>query len=237
MRSVPLIVCLVLSTISTSRSLELSDFVGGRGRNWNAINVLQTGDAELRAGNYQAARRDFDAAIRADPTLWVAIYWRAKLSAIEHKWQQVVTDCNEVLRQESTFVEAAILRGVAYSELGRHAAALHELNSVIALRPSRIEAFAWALERRAWLRATSPDASVRNARAAIDDAKKACGMSQWKDAGPIDTLATASASAGDFDSAVRYEQQAIQASRAGGLGKVLQHHLAIFQQHRQVTAR
>ena len=81
MRVFPFIVWSVLASAALSRDLELSDFVGGVGRNWNAIKALEDGDAEMRAGNYQAARRDLDAAIRADPTLWVAIYWRARLSA------------------------------------------------------------------------------------------------------------------------------------------------------------
>src|ERR1700724_3464621 len=174
MRVIPLIVCSILASAAFSQGLELSDFVGGRGRNWNAIKVLEDGDAEMRAGNYQVARRDFDAAIRADPTLWVAIYWRARLSAIEHKWDQVIRDCNEVLRQDSTFVEAAVLRAVANDATGRYSAALHELSSAITLHPARVETFAWALERRAWLRATCPDSPIRNGRSAIDDAKKAC---------------------------------------------------------------
>jgi tetratricopeptide (TPR) repeat protein len=237
MRFVPLIVCLILVTSAISQGLQLSDFVGGRGRNWDAIKVLEHGDGELRAGNYQAARRDFDAAIGADPTLWVAMYWRARLSAIEHKWEEVVRDCNEVLRQESTFVEAAVLRGVAYEALGRHSAALHELSSAIALRPVRTETFVWALERRAWLQATCPDSSIRNSRLATDDAKKACSMTKWREAEPIDTLATASAAAGDFDSAVRYEQQAMQAYDAGEMKKTLEEHAVMFKQRRPVRLK
>jgi serine/threonine-protein kinase len=218
-------------------ALELSDFVGGRGRNWDAIKLLDRGDEELRADNLQAARRDFDAAIRGDPTLWVAIYWRARLSARERKWDQVVRDCNEVLRQESTFVEAAVLRAVANSALGRYSASLRDLDNVIALRPVRVETFEWVLERRAWLHATCPDASFRNGRSAIDDAKKACNMTKWKEAGPIDTLAAACAETGDFDSALRYEQQAMNAPDANEISRTLQEHLSMFKQHRPIRAK
>jgi tetratricopeptide (TPR) repeat protein len=235
----PLVIAAIFLSLGavSAHALELSDFVGGRGRNWDAIKLLDQGDEELRAGNLQAARRDFDAAIRSDPTLWVAIYWRARLSAKERKWDQVVRDCNEVLRQESTFVEAAALRAVANSALGRYSASLHELDNVIALRPARVETFAWVLERRAWLRATCQDASLRNGRSAIDDAKKSCDMTKWKEAGPIDTLAAACAETGDFDSALRYGQQAMQAYDAGSMSKTLQEHLAMFKQHRRVTER
>jgi serine/threonine-protein kinase len=235
----PLVIAAIFLSVGaiSAHALELSDFVGGRGRNWDAIKLLDRGDEELRAGNLQAARRDFDDAIRGDPTLWVAIYWRARLSARERKWDQVVRDCNEVLRQESTFVEAAVLRAVANSALGRYSASLRELDNVIALRPVRVETFDWVLERRAWLHATCPDASLRNGRSAIDDAKKACTMTKWKEAGPIDTLAAACAETGDFDSALRYQQQAMSAPDANGISRTLQEHMSMFKQHRPIRAK
>jgi tetratricopeptide (TPR) repeat protein len=235
----PLVVVAIFLSVTASalRALELSDFVGGRGRNWDAIRLLDRGDEELRAGNLQAARRDFDAAIRSDPALWVAIYWRARLSARERKWDQVIRDCSEVLRQESTFVEAAVLRAVANSTLGKYSASLRELDNVVALRPVRVETFAWVLERRAWLHATCPDASLRNGRSAIDDAKKACTMTKWQEAGPIDTLAVGYAETEDFDSAIRYEQQAMSASDANEISRTLQEHMSTFKQHRPVRIR
>src|SRR5205807_6285695 len=65
------------------------------------------------------------------------------------------------------------------------------------------------LNDRAWLRATCADPSIRNGQLAIADAKKACEIDEWQDTSYMDTLAAAYAEAGDFDSAVRYEEQAI----------------------------
>src|SRR6202011_2502997 len=159
------------------------------------------------------------------------------LSARERKWDQVIRDCSEVLRQESTFVEAAVLRAVANYALGRYSASSRELDNVIGLRPVRVETFAWALERRAWLHATCPDASLRNGRSAIDDAKKACNMTKWKEVGPIDTLAAAYAETADFDSAIRYEQQALSASDANEISRTLQEHMSMFKQHRPIRMK
>ena len=58
-------------------------------------------------------------------------------------------------------------------------------------------------------------------------------MTQWKEVNPLDTLATAS----DFDSAVRYDQQAMQAYNAGPMSQTLQQHLAMFREHRRLTSR
>jgi hypothetical protein len=220
MRSPLLIAAIILCSIASTRCLELSDFVAGRGRNWNAIKLLEKGDREWSAGHLQAA-----------------IFWRARLSTEEHKWDLVMLDCNQVLRQDSTFVEAAVLRAAAEIGLGRYAASLRDLNDSIVLHPTRLETYSLALNRRAWLRAACPDPSIRNGRAAVDDAKKACSMRKWKDANFIDTLAAACAEAGDFDSAVRYEEQAMGTARANEMSRALQEHLALFKQDRAVRLK
>ena len=237
MRFVLPITCFICFTATLSPGLELNDFVAGRGRNWEAIKLLEKGDREWSAGHLQAARSDFDAAIRTDPSLWVAIFWRARLSTDEQKWDLVMRDCNEVLRQDSTFVEATVLRAAAEIALARYAASLRDLNDSIRLQPNRLETYAIALNRRAWLRATCPDASIRNGRAAVDDAKKACNMTKWKEATKIDTLAAASAEAGDFDSAMRYEQQAMGAPGANEMVRSLQEHMTMFKQRRPVRMK
>ena len=61
----------------------------------------------------------------------------------------------------------------------------------------------------AWLRLSYPDQSYRNGQQALKDATSACKLIDWKDEDMIDTLATAYAEVGDFDSAVRYEEQAL----------------------------
>jgi two-component SAPR family response regulator len=56
---------------------------------------------------------------------------------------------------------------------------------------------------------------------------------QWKDEDMIDTLALAYAEAGDFDSAVRYEEQALGVKGISAeTSKILQQHLAFFRERR-----
>jgi tetratricopeptide (TPR) repeat protein len=59
------------------------------------------------------------------------------------------------------------------------------------------------------LRATCPEASIRNGQLAVADAKKACELDIWILESYIDTLAAAYAETGDFASAIRYQEQAI----------------------------
>jgi Tfp pilus assembly protein PilF len=62
----------------------------------------------------------------------------------------------------------------------------------------------------AWLQATYPSAAVRDGAKAIENAKKACELSDRSNPNFIDTLAAAYAEAGDFAAAVREERVAVQ---------------------------
>ena len=85
----------------------------------------------------------------------------------------------------------------------------------------------------AWFLATCPEPSVRDGREAVIYATKACELSHWKGAYAIDTLAAASAEAGDFDRAMAYESEAItcedvKKADSAEMGK----RLALYQAHK-----
>jgi tetratricopeptide (TPR) repeat protein len=126
------------------------------------------------------------------------------------------------------------MRAVINAQLGKYAEALKELNYLISIHPRSVT-LARVLKQRAWLQATCPDASFRNGQQAVKDAKAACSIMVWKDENTIDTLAEAYAEIGDFDSAVRYAEQALSIKDVSPRdSKRIQRHLELFQQHKPI---
>ena len=60
-----------------------------------------------------------------------------------------------------------------------------------------------------WIRATCPQDDLRDAEQAIRDAVRACQLTDYGMPGFLDTLAAAYAEAGQFEEAVRWQEQAI----------------------------
>jgi len=229
-------VLLLIGTPVAARASEPITVVYGRGRG-QLMNLTMNGQSQLEKGDLEAAQRSLDTVIKADPTFYPAYYVRASVFLLRRKYQEAVQDCNEALRKDSTFAEAALLRARANYFLGRYGESLKEIDHVINIRP-RQDAFARAYCDRAWVRLTCPDQSYRNGQQALKDATAACKLVGWKDEDMIDTLAAAYAEVGDFDSAVRYEEKALAIKGVKiSDSQRLQAHLDSFKQRRPLHGR
>jgi len=72
-----------------------------------------------------------------------------------------------------------------------------------------------AHNNKAWLLATCPDEQFRDGALAVEHATKACELTDWENAGFVDTLAAAYAESGDFESAAEWQQRAIDIDSSG----------------------
>lgn len=211
--------------------------------------LIGQGNAYLKKRDYEKARQYYDAAIVKEPTAWGPYINRAVVFIHQLKWNLALEDLNSVIRLKPGHLVAALLRGDVNQCLGNYSRALDDYDKLASITTSQLPlTYAWALNGRAWVRATCPDASFRNGKQAVADAKTACANMNWRDSNCVDTLAAAYAETGDFDSAIRFEQQAISQAdhddqirlikdperRRAATQSVLasyQHHLAPYERH------
>ena len=208
---------------------------GWVGQYQHSTRLLAAGNAAINAHNYKQAEAAFQTSIREQPTFWPGYYALAGLYFAEHNWSKAIEEATLTLRYDATIAEAELLRAEAYKATGNSNAFLRDINDLIRIRAPRT--FADALNARAWFYATWPDDHLRNGAQAVKDAIVACKLTNWKYPNTLDTLAAAYAEAGDFDSATRYEQQALAANARRSLAREYQERVELYKRHQPHRTR
>jgi tetratricopeptide (TPR) repeat protein len=114
-----------------------------------------------------------------------------------------------VVNQEPDNFNALRFRADAYLSIGKHAEAIADFDKALAINgddESLLNNFAWVL-------ATSPDDEVRNGKRAIELATKASELTGHQTPHVLSTLGAAYAETGDFESAKKWSQQAVDLAK------------------------
>jgi Flp pilus assembly protein TadD len=170
------------------------------------------GSCLLAQGKLDEAAAHFAQALRLKPDYANARHNLAVLLVRAGKPREAIAEFTTVLQLEPTSVDARRGLAMALVSLGRFEEAAAPLAEALRLRPD------WppALKLMAWIRATAPEASLRNGPEAVRLAGQACQLTGGQDSDALDALAAAYAEAGRFDEAVRAARDAAALARAQG---------------------
>ncbi len=160
----------------------------------------------LKAMNlFDASIEDFNRALELDNKNLPVLMGRGFVYFQMGKHQDAVNDFGKVIELNSKAAVAFNNRGYNLQQLGKEAEALKDFDEAIKLAPE----YGLALQNLAWLLVTSKDESLRDPQRAIELAKKACELSEYKNAGDIAAFAASHAAAGDFDVAVGWQEKVV----------------------------
>jgi tetratricopeptide (TPR) repeat protein len=177
----------------------------------HAVTYYNRGLARQMRGDFDKALADFHQALRFDPKHANAYFARGVLLQNKGDFDKAMADYDEALRLDPKQVGARGNRGNLWHKLGRYDKASADWKEAIRLDPKNVNAHC-AL---AWLLATCPDARYRDGKRAVELATNACELSGWKYPNGLVALAAAYAETGDFDNAVKWQEEFLRLCSEG----------------------
>ena len=170
----------------------------------------ERGNAYQFKGELDLAIDDYSQALKLNPGAAEIYNNRGHTYLRKGELDQAIRDLNQALKLNPRDAKAYNNRAKAYSRKERYDLAISDFGKVIALDPTHAHAY----NNLAWILATHEDEPVRDGERAVQLAKKACELTDYKNPVSLDTLAAAYAQLGQFDEAVKIATRAMRLARA-----------------------
>ena len=179
-------------------------------------------------GQLREAVDDLNKVMELNPEFTGAYMNRADIYVRQRDFDKAVADYNIALLRDPKLADVYVARANIFIQKRSYQEAVRDLQTAAQMKTKRPER---VLNSLAWLRATCPQAEIRNGSEAVELALKGCDLSEWKDWRMIDTLAAAYAERGDFDQAIKYQNQVLQISKSSKDYAKIKQHLALYERH------
>jgi len=168
---------------------------------------IRFNQAGLDDAKVQSAIADFDESIRLKPSSEAHTYRGFAYKRLGDK-DKAIADFDEAIRLNQNDSLAWRVRGATYAAKADYAKQLADYTESIRVDPENPD----SRHHRVVLRSACVEEKFRDGKQAIEDATKACQMSEWQNPLYLSGLAMAFAESGDFDQAVKYQQKVLELS-------------------------
>ncbi len=217
--------------------LELSDVVGAMNHataaaqlapnDYGVFTVL--GRAYSASGQSEEAMANFAEALRLNPNYAEArrhlgVEWLKR-----GELEMALTELRQAVRLDPDSAEAHQELGMALAGSRATGEAIAEYREALKRDPNLLA----ALNNLAWILATHPDDQLRDGKAAVKSAERACVLTADQQPMFIGTLAAAYAEAGQFDKAVATAQKASEVALALGQTNLSELNQKLLRQYRE----
>lgn len=168
---------------------------------WAAALVAR-GDSYCRKGSYREGIDDYDSALKLNPKDQLALTYRGWALYKTRDFDGAMESLDAAITLNPRLGYAFHFRGFVWVGRRDYSKASADLAKAADLEPDNVR----CQYSYAWLMATCPEGRHRDGKKAVEVAQRAYKLQ--KNRATLETLAAAHAEAGDFDAAVRYQEEA-----------------------------
>ncbi len=168
--------------------------------------LLLRSEIAISAGIYTRAISDLRRLLREAPRDVTLRMRLARVYLADSNPKMAISTFDQILRDHPEAWNAVTGKADAMLNTGEHVLAVKEYERALEALPDD----SGVLNNFAWVLATSTMDELRDGERALDLAKKACEITEYKQAHILSTLAAAYAETGDFDAATEWSAKAVE---------------------------